>query len=408
MTSKDLANQIRSNTRVILPNFGAFLQKSTDDGTFDANGITFSPFLRYNDGVLETQIAKLKGIGIDSAAKEIAALTDEIARSIAQTKCYKIDDLGYLVQDSNRNITFKTSLESEEQATVSEENKSTSDSYVIEEEEQPNTSFVIEEETAPIPTPEVQPQQPVENVDETFENEEVVVNEEPFEIENSAPTEQTNSTPIASNPSPSVSKQNTEPKLVEPENEAEPSVATISTRNKILFGSLFVIVSIAIIIGIAYLIRNTVFSSQIAVETPKPIVTTEALSTESTVDNSTLNAPKDSIDKAFDAMPEDKPEPTKPTPQEVETKIEKAVVQAAQEANNAANFYLVVGSFKERSNAEELVNKLKPQNINPIIVARPNSTFAVSIDSYATRADANAAKQKYSQQFPAAWVMSKP
>lgn len=396
MTSKDLANQIRTNTRVILPNFGAFLQKSTDSSTFDANGITFSPFLRYDDGVLETQIAKLKGISIDNAAKEISALIDEISCSIAQTKSYKIDDLGYLVQDTNKNIVFKTSLESTEQPLnnkpliiedekVVVDDKENVDEKIIEKELLTPT-ITIEDEKTTISHPNNQSQQAEEPK-----------NTEPQKTDVSKQKKSTPAKPAELNSKPTES-----------EADDEVDLASIPTRKKVIVATLFVIVSIAVIIGIAYLIRNTVFPSQIDIDEPKSIVSIEEVQNLETTKDTSLNTSNDNIDKAFDALPEEKSEPQKPAEKQVETEIETSVVEAAQKINNEANFYLIVGSFKERANAEELFNELKQKNLNPVIVARSNGSFSLSIGSYATRSDANSAKQKYSQQFPAAWVMSKP
>ncbi len=106
MTTKDLVEFIRQNTRVILPEFGAFLVKESSEKGFNPSNLTFSPFLRYNDGMLEVYIAKNRGISKEEASKLIHAFIDEIKNELQEKGVFQIETLGSLKRDSRGSITF--------------------------------------------------------------------------------------------------------------------------------------------------------------------------------------------------------------------------------------------------------------------------------------------------------------
>jgi len=106
MTTKDLVELIYQNTRIILPEFGAFLVKESSEKGFLPSNLTFSPFLRYNDGMLEVHIAKSKGISKDEASKLVHAFIDNIRNELQDKGVFQIENLGFLKRDSRGSITF--------------------------------------------------------------------------------------------------------------------------------------------------------------------------------------------------------------------------------------------------------------------------------------------------------------
>lgn len=376
MTDQELAHIIKNNTRVILPQFGAFLQKRDEDGQFNNKELTFSSFLRYNDNFLEAEIARLRGCSIDEASQEVSRYINSLQQTLAQKGAYPIGGLGSLSLGGNNQVLF---------------------SY--------NADTPASPAQADSPN-EAQPTQPTDTLAKTPSTQK--------------PSDQpTRTTEMPPKQSPKAAPRKSAPAKAKAD-KAQP--ATPSWGKRLLATLIFVVVSVAIIMGIAYLIRYTVFSPQRTFSTPENIVqpNENKASTEST----SSNQPKDELDRAYDRMATDQsaapvspktapvaPTPTStPAPKTTEQKIEQSLQQSAQTATPAtsddAKFYLIVGSFKERANADKLHADMTNNGLKAVVVERSNGSFIVSLGTYATREQANEAKQQHADKFPAAWVMT--
>ena len=106
MDTKFLRELIENNTRVILPEFGAFLVKDDGTGVFKPESLTFSPFLRYNDGVVEDALAITKKISKDQAKAEINKFIEEAKNVLLEKKSFNIEGLGTLYVDNRGSIHF--------------------------------------------------------------------------------------------------------------------------------------------------------------------------------------------------------------------------------------------------------------------------------------------------------------
>ena len=106
MDNNDLANAIENHARLILPDFGAFLLKESNSNTFKVENITFSPFLKYNDNVLEEYFAKYKGIPKDESIKQVKVFVDTIKEKIKSEGEYSIEGIGRLLRDNRGAIIF--------------------------------------------------------------------------------------------------------------------------------------------------------------------------------------------------------------------------------------------------------------------------------------------------------------
>lgn len=109
MINKYIAELLKTNTRVIIPDFGAFMVK-TNAGSDDKQ-ISFNDFLKYNDGLLVNFIAKKENISSEDAQKKIKSYVDEINKELKVNQPYKVDDLGYLYKDPRGSIRFKEGAE---------------------------------------------------------------------------------------------------------------------------------------------------------------------------------------------------------------------------------------------------------------------------------------------------------
>ncbi len=91
--------------RLILPDLGAFLVSDFESGYSVAN-VTFSPFLRYNDGkfeqYLESDYAQTKA----QARQSVQLFVSEIRQTLEQNGHCTIPDLGELRRDTQGQISF--------------------------------------------------------------------------------------------------------------------------------------------------------------------------------------------------------------------------------------------------------------------------------------------------------------
>ena len=94
MVNKIIADYLKTNKRLIVPQFGAFLHK--DDGT-----VAFVPFLKKDDGVLIRLIGSAYGVNPGDAQAAIEEFTAEIKKHIAAHGAYIIEGIGTLKMDSN-------------------------------------------------------------------------------------------------------------------------------------------------------------------------------------------------------------------------------------------------------------------------------------------------------------------
>ena len=109
MDSKDLAHIIENHTRIILPDFGAFLLKDSGNSTFKPENLTFSPFLKYNDNVLEEYYAKYKEVPKDEAIKQTKAFIESLKETIKTQGYFDIPGIGRLMRDNRVAIIFTAS-----------------------------------------------------------------------------------------------------------------------------------------------------------------------------------------------------------------------------------------------------------------------------------------------------------
>lgn len=95
MVGKIIADYMRSNKRLVVPQFGAFIRKDTD------GKIVFVPFLRKDDGVLAQLVCTACGLGLDEARNAIDDYVTGIRAGIAARGSFVIEGVGRLVSDSS-------------------------------------------------------------------------------------------------------------------------------------------------------------------------------------------------------------------------------------------------------------------------------------------------------------------
>ncbi len=94
MINKIIAESIKSNKRIVVPGFGAFIRKDTGE-------VVLVEFLKKDDGVLTSLIMAHAGISQQEAIDAITQYIAKIKRNVAQTGDYYIEGLGKIYVNSN-------------------------------------------------------------------------------------------------------------------------------------------------------------------------------------------------------------------------------------------------------------------------------------------------------------------
>ena len=95
MNNKIIAEYLRTNKRLVVPHFGAFIRKENSEA------IVFVPFLKKDDGVLQQLLVSEYGMDSADAQAVIDEYIAEIKESIAARGAYVIEGVGRLMTDSN-------------------------------------------------------------------------------------------------------------------------------------------------------------------------------------------------------------------------------------------------------------------------------------------------------------------
>jgi chemotaxis protein histidine kinase CheA len=90
---------------VIIPDFGAFLKKDKAATSLE-NSVTFSPFLRFNDGLVEDYVMEKENITKEAVVEEIRKFVQEIKGVISQKKPYIVENFGAFYEDDRGGAQF--------------------------------------------------------------------------------------------------------------------------------------------------------------------------------------------------------------------------------------------------------------------------------------------------------------
>jgi nucleoid DNA-binding protein len=115
MINNYLRKLVEDNHRIIIPSVGAFLRKNNANIPFEAS-ITFSPFLRFNDNLLENLVAEKENISQEAAVEQVREFIQDLQATIAAKRPLYIKNLGVFYQDERNSVQF-IYAETEQEAT---------------------------------------------------------------------------------------------------------------------------------------------------------------------------------------------------------------------------------------------------------------------------------------------------
>lgn len=103
MISKYIKELIPNNSRIIIPDFGAFMIQDTPTGKV----ISFNDFLKFNDSVLLNRIITSEKVDAAKGKESIKAYIAEIEAAFKAGESFAVEGVGYLSKDGQNNINFE-------------------------------------------------------------------------------------------------------------------------------------------------------------------------------------------------------------------------------------------------------------------------------------------------------------
>ncbi len=371
---------LEKHNRVIIPDFGAFLVKDTGDDR-SINNTSFSPFLRYNDGLVEAFLSEKEGLTKADATLKVKEYVDSLKLQLEKGAQVELPKLGYFYQDARGNVQFQLEL-TNSTSVIKENRKNTVDivdakSVVVSRPEE-------KEETKPVINTEASAVTPAK-----FEE---VKKPEPSAAEE---PKQPTKTPIK--PIPTVKKGKVTPIPPKQKEELKPqkseSIHTTmakptnkkSTNSKGRKGYWLLITGLIVMLLLVIWQYDTIVSIFSSTQQSKAIV-----DTFKSADSTTALIAKANRDTV--TVTSELPGP----------KYVKPIIDIPENI-----FLVVVGSFTIKENATNQLKKLTEQGYQPIIIVRKNEIYSVVISGHKTKDEAKLSLQGYMKKNGEGWILSR-
>jgi len=343
---------LATNNRVIVPNFGAFLvratSKSKDANTLEEKlkDIYFSPFLKFNDELLEKYIIKKENNTKEQAADKIVKFIAEVKKELDQEKTYDIKGFGQFVSDKQGKVQFVTVFKDESAKPVKEEPKATKAATKKATTKKTTTAKEKVKTEEPKSAPAISKKEPEPKKETKLQE------FEPEKKEIPTPTPASN--------------------IKEPEKKPVYNYKKEKTPiNKGLVWSIAIGLPVAAIFIWGVLNFSTVkkiFTKEKA-KTEKVAKKTKPTKKTTTTKKTTSTASTDQTKKKTETNA--KPATKKP--------VQKAAVKPAV---TQKKYYIIAGSFKNETYAVSYLNKLKAEGYNAEKLAERDGMHAISYNSF--------------------------
>jgi hypothetical protein len=398
-----------TNTRVIIPDFGAFIIKQKDPRL-----IVFNEFLRYNDGLLIEFVAKSENIDKVVAKKKVMEYVDLASKNLKDNSEHLIEGMGKLIKESTGKITFEEILGAAGKESKKKESKKVTE---IKEEKKPKT-----EEAAPSKpiiseaekeSAKIQQEKPVEKKTAAS-----VAKEESMKEISAKPKEEAVVKPKVEpvvkagaetaakpkvEPVPKAGEETAAKPKVEPVPKPKPPYQTAEIRRKKKSNSQIVIWIILILIINAAIISWFLFNDEIRGLFKKQSGETVILEEETTdqdteikekMKNMPVSGEANIEEPATDIHKQNIKEP------EIAPEIEEEPVSYSE-----VRYYVVAGCFRDEKNATALVKKLIKKGYNAEKFGKIGNLHAVSYSSFTDRNEAQSYLKKIRDEEEAdAWI----
>lgn len=348
---------LATNNRVIVPNYGAFLvratSKSKDANTLEEKlkDVYFSPFLKFNDELLEKYIIKKEDVTKEQANEKITTFINDVKKELDLEKPFIIEGFGLFVADKQGKVQFQTIAK-----TQNEKKKA--------EEKPVKTSKPAASKNAPETTPTEETKEEISIVTETKPT--MPIDEKEEQKKESKPSDTTNKLEeYKPETKESVPTTNVESKGAPIKSQTKSGYSAKKQKKPINKG---LIISIAIGLPIAAIFIWGLLNFN----TVKQVFNKEKVKTEKVAKQNTT-----------DKKPEAKPK-TDTSKEETTEKTEVKPVSKAVEksATPQKKYYIIAGSFKNEKYAISYMSKLKSEGYNAEKLDERNGMHAVSYASF--------------------------
>lgn len=406
MNTKFLIELIEKNTRVILPEFGAFLVKDDGTGMYKNANVTFSPFLRYNDGMVEDALASSKKISKENARSLINSFIEEIKSKLLEDKKLTIENFGVLNLDKRGSVHF-TPIDLLQAEKTEEPQK------IVASEEKPKEKTKKPESAQTIsPKPdEVKPDEVKKPVakKETIEPKEEKTESKPEPIEALDKNEQKKEISIEPTPTPQE-----KPKTFSPPIKKKPvKQSGTGTGKAILIGTLIGFALVIIVAGGWYLYNKGIldFSNKEATIIPS---TSNDVSDDSASNELAVEETEGQFDTEFEKLSEemDKSASDQGVDLDNKPKEKRVIVSDSGQINKMdipypqeGMFHIIAGSFRNANYAEKFSTDMKSAGFNSRVIYQPSGMHAVSLGSFLTRQEASDSMNVWKTRYPNVWLL---
>jgi nucleoid DNA-binding protein len=397
---KYIIELLDTNTRVIIPDFGAFIIKQKDPRL-----IVFNEFLRYNDGLLIEFVAKSENIDKVLAKKKVVEYVDLANKNLKDKNEHIIEGLGKLIKESTGKITFEEipgvqakeskKKEPKKSAEIKEEKKAKADEAVPEKPEVPKT------EKEP---PKIKEEKPVEKKEAATPAKEeskkeitAKPKEEPVAKPKAEPPVKPKAEPVAKEKEESILR----PKA---EHKPEPPYKTAEIKRKKKNNAQIVLWIILILVINAAIISWFVFKDEYRGFFKRLSGTTDVLEEE------TADQGLEIITETEDVSPGSEAGIEEPAADIQSQKIAEPEVAPEIEEEPVSypvkRYYIVAGCFREENNATAYVKKLIQKGYDAEKFAKIGNLHYVSYSSFIDKSEAQSQLRKIrEEEQPEAWML---
>lgn len=364
MINEYIKELISNNSRVIIPDLGAFMIQDSPTGKI----ISFNDFLKFNDGVLVNKIIVNEHIDATASKEQVKKYVKEVEAVLKNGDKFLIEGVGYLSKSSNGDIVFEQdetaiSAGAEKKKTTA---KTTTKSAKTTKTEAPAATETPKDEPVTTPSVSVEAKDDKTNM---IEIESSKIKPEPVVVEQPKPVPS-----IPAEPKKEINQAN---------NTYKQSFTTqknmeIKTKNKALNIVLIVVSALIIIGAIVWAVINFNLIGRFRpAQQPETPVIVDTLPAVDTV--------------AVDSV-------------EIEPVAEPVVEEPA--VDNSSYYYIIAGSFQNPAYAESFEQQMKNAGFDAHTV-RNGSFYCVGLKRFATEREAYNELNVMTAENPNLWVLFK-
>lgn len=426
MVGTVIKSLVSQGKRVIIPDFGAFLIKdSTLSSILTKENVTFSPFLKYNDGFLENELAHKYGLHKDDARLQVAAFVDAVKTSLnIDKKAYEVPGLGFFYKDKQGNAAFSIAPPYEEPPVKAASSMPVAEAAASAVEEDELVGKPVEEAASAIPNIIFLPSKEEDAATDKDVEPAIEKSEEKPVIEEVKAEKK-----IDNQASKAIKE---EKKQEEVKSESERSSNPSSKRKpKTLLVSFILLVGALFVLNFFWtdifgnqsaaskpkIVLDPIDSEQKAAETEKleakevaqDAIDNEVVSTvEKTVNKSTSTSEEQPVTAAEPAKkPLDKKKnDSKPSESKKAAAADTKKVASASSSTAGKTYVVVLGSFQTSESADKHVENLAKKKIKGHVIHR-STVYSVVTATFKTYEEAQKEQDRVKALGVDGWISSK-